>query len=105
MFYTYILRSTKNGRLYTGITNDLRRRFKEHNDRIGGYHTSRNAPFKLIFYEAYLNRKDAEEAELFFKSGYGREVLKSKLKNYFKTEPFRTAPLADRKSAGEADGE
>ena len=65
------------------MTNDLNRRFKEHNKKRGSIYTSKNAPFDLIFYEAYLNKKDASEAELFFKSGYGREVLKDKLKNYF----------------------
>lgn len=103
MFYTYVLRSIKNGRLYTGITNDLKRRFKEHNDKKGGYYTSRNAPFDLIFYEAYINRKDAENAELFFKSGYGREVLKEKLINYFKEYPFRS-DSSKNESAEEADG-
>ncbi|MEK7598493.1 MAG: GIY-YIG nuclease family protein [Patescibacteria group bacterium] len=82
MFYTYLLQSIKNKRLYTGITSDLRRRFKEHNDKRGGAYTSRNAPFDLIFYEAFIDKKDATEAELFFKSGYGREVLRDKLKNY-----------------------
>ncbi|EKE11308.1 MAG: hypothetical protein ACD_15C00108G0003 [uncultured bacterium] len=95
MFYTYVLRSIKNKRLYTGITNDLRRRFVEHNEKRGGHHTSKNAPFELIFYEAYIERKDAEEAELFFKSGYGREVLKDKLKYYFKKNPFRSVQLTD----------
>ncbi|OHA61921.1 MAG: hypothetical protein A2117_01045 [Candidatus Wildermuthbacteria bacterium GWA2_46_15] len=86
MWYVYILKSQKNKRLYTGITNDLKRRFSEHNSNRGGKYTSRNAPFKLIFYEAYSNKRDAAEAEKFFKSGYGREVLKKdKLKHYFET--------------------
>ncbi len=40
--------------------------------------------YKLIFYEAYINKLDAHKAEKFFKSGYGKEVLKDKLENYFK---------------------
>ena len=84
MFYTYVLVSLKNKRLYTGCTSDLKRRFKEHNEKRGGIYTSDNSPFELIFYEAYLNRKDAFKAEKFFKTGYGREVLKDKLENYFK---------------------
>ena len=83
MFYTYVLQSTKNERLYIGCTNDLKRRFHDHNKKHGSVYTSRNAPYKLIFYEAYLNKKDAATAELFFKTGYGREVLRDKLKNYF----------------------
>jgi len=86
MWYTYVLESKKNKKLYTGQTSDLKRRLKEHNSRNGGYYTSRNTPFKLIFYEAYTNKLDAIKAENFFKSGYGREVLKKdKIKYYFKT--------------------
>jgi len=85
MWYVYVLQSLKSIKLYTGITGDLKRRFNEHNSKRGGKYTSKNAPFKLIFYEAYLDKKDAVIAEKFFKSGYGREILKKdKLENYFK---------------------
>lgn len=84
VFYTYVLISLKNKRLYTGFTSDLKRRFKEHNEKHGGAYTSKAGPFDLIFYEAYINKKDAMSAEKFFKTGYGREVLKGKLENYFK---------------------
>lgn len=85
MWYVYIIKSEKNNKLYTGITNDLKRRIKEHNCKIGGKYTKKNGPFSLIFYEAFLNKKDAMKDELFFKSGYGRDVLKDKLENYFKS--------------------
>lgn len=83
MWYVYVLQSIKNNTLYTGITNDLKRRFSEHNRGHGGKYTEDNMPYELIFYEAYLNKKDAMKAEKFFKTGYGREVLKDKLKYYF----------------------
>jgi len=84
MWYLYILQSENNKKLYVGRTSDLKRRFNEHNSKRGGSYTSKNAPFKLMFYEAYLSKNDAINAEIFFKSGYGREVLKKdKLKNYF----------------------
>jgi putative endonuclease len=84
MYYTYVLKSLKNGRLYTGFTNNLKRRFEEHNEKRGGDYTSKAGPFELIFYEAYANKNDAMKAEKFFKTGYGREVLNDKLENYFK---------------------
>jgi len=31
MFYVYILKSEKDGKLYIGYTNDLKRRLEEHN--------------------------------------------------------------------------
>jgi putative endonuclease len=84
MWYTYILESQKNKRLYVGITDNLERRIQEHNDGIGGEYTKKNRPFKLIFYEAYSEKIDAFRVEKFFKGGYGREVLKKdKLASYF----------------------
>ncbi len=82
MYYFYVLKFHKNGKLYYGFTSDLKRRIKEHKSHNSDF-TSRNGDFDLIFYEAYLNKKDAQEAEKYFKTGHGREVLKNKLKNYF----------------------
>lgn len=84
MWYTYVLISLKNKRRYTGITSDLKQRLEEHNSGIGGEYTSKNRPFKLVFYEAFLAKKDAEKQERFYKTGYGREVLKEKIENSIK---------------------
>ncbi len=73
--------SVKNNRLYVGSTNNLRRRFDEHNKGIGGKYTRDNRPYKLIFYEAFLSEEDSIRQELFYKSGYGKEVLKGKIKD------------------------
>ena len=72
--------SLKNKRLYVGSTDDLKRRVVEHNSGIGGKYTRDNRPFKLIFYEAFLSKEDATRQEMFYKSGYGKEVLKEKIK-------------------------
>jgi putative endonuclease len=82
MFYTYILKSQKNNRLYVGSTDNLKRRFSEHNKGIGGTYTSKNRPFTLIYYEAYQLYSNAKASERFYKTGYGREVLKGKLKEF-----------------------
>lgn len=62
MFYLYILKSKKDGQLYTGSTNDLRRRFKEHNDGKV-FSTKARRPFELVYYEAYKSEKDARIRE------------------------------------------
>lgn len=79
-YYTYVLKSIKDKELYIGWTPDIRNRFKEHNS---GYVTSTRSrrPFKLIFYEAFLNKKDAVLREKFFKTGWGRRHLKLALSN------------------------
>ncbi|MDI6734008.1 MAG: GIY-YIG nuclease family protein [Patescibacteria group bacterium] len=85
MFYVYILKSLKNGKLYTGYTNDLRKRFKEHNDGKSTY-TKGRGPFKLIYYEACIDQDDARSRELYLKSGGGKRFIKSRLKRFL----FRT---------------
>lgn len=80
MWYTYNLISLKNKTLYTGFTDDINQRLTEHNSGIGGEYTSKNRPFKLIHYEAFLTKEEAMAQEKFYKSGYGKEVLKNKIK-------------------------
>ena len=62
MFYTYVMKSTKDNDLYIGSTNDLRRRLKEHNS--GSVRSTRSRiTFELIYYEAYRSEKDARARE------------------------------------------
>lgn len=79
MYYVYVLVSRMNKSKYIGSTNDLKRRIREHNEKQGGIYTKKYAPFDLAFYEAFLEKKDATKQELFYKSGYGREVLHDKI--------------------------
>ena len=85
MFYTYVLKSKKSGRLYTGYTNDLRKRFKEHNNKMSAY-TKYRGPYELIYYEACTDESDARSRELYLKAGKGKRYLKSRLKRFL----FRT---------------
>ena len=84
MFYVYYLESLKNKKHYLGYTDDLKRRFNEHNAGMGGDFTSKNGPWEIVYYEACPNKKDAQEAERYYKTGQGRMIIKRKLKNYFK---------------------
>ncbi|MEK7567339.1 MAG: GIY-YIG nuclease family protein [Patescibacteria group bacterium] len=81
MFYTYILKSKMNGRLYTGYTNDLRKRFNQHNEKRSKY-TKYRGPYNLIYYEACVDENDARSRELYLKSGRGKRYLKSRLKRF-----------------------
>ena len=53
-FYTYVLKCEKTGTFYTGTTDNLERRLKEH--KKGG-------DFRLIYYEAYQSEKAARQRE------------------------------------------
>lgn len=75
MWYVYILKSTVNGRYYTGSTNDLERRLNEHNTGKSKY-TSLTRPFILVHKEEYSTRLEAVRRERFLKTGKGREFSK-----------------------------
>ncbi|OGH37748.1 MAG: hypothetical protein A3B44_00580 [Candidatus Levybacteria bacterium RIFCSPLOWO2_01_FULL_38_21] len=75
MWYVYVLKSLKNGRHYTGSTNNLNRRIAEHNNGQTKY-TSQAGPFELIYKETYNTKLGASRRERFLKSGKGRELLK-----------------------------
>ncbi|MFZ6036422.1 MAG: GIY-YIG nuclease family protein [Patescibacteria group bacterium] len=75
MYVTYAIKSQTKKYLYVGLTNNLTRRLKEHNQ--GQNKTTRPyRPFKLVLQETYQSRIEARKREKQLKSGYGREYLK-----------------------------
>jgi putative endonuclease len=81
VYYTYILQSIKDLDLYTGFTKNLKLRFEKHNK---GFieSTKYRRPFRLIYYEACINKSDAEKREKYLKSYHGKMFLKRRLKSY-----------------------
>ncbi|MBI5127748.1 GIY-YIG nuclease family protein [Candidatus Roizmanbacteria bacterium] len=78
MFYTYVLKSIKDDKLYVGSTSDLKTRIKFHDQgRVTA--TKGRRPLKLIYYEACLTKDKAEERERYFKTGFGRGFLKNRI--------------------------
>ena len=84
-YHVYVLQSLKADWIYIGSTGDLRKRFKSHNNGEN-LSTKAYAPFKLIFYEAYKNKKDALRREEYFKTTKGKTTLRTMLKEYFQTK-------------------
>ncbi|MDO8668611.1 MAG: GIY-YIG nuclease family protein [bacterium] len=82
MYYTYVLRSKKDRKLYTGFTENLKLRFEQHQKGLVES-TKLRWPFELIYYEACLSKKDATHREKYLKTTYGKRYLKSRLKSYF----------------------
>jgi putative endonuclease len=80
--YVYVLKSLKLDWLYVGSTSDLKQRYRSHNNKEN-LSTKGYAPFNLIFYEAYLNKKDALRREEYFKTTKGKTTLKTMLREYF----------------------
>lgn len=82
MQYVYVLHSQRDGKLYIGCTNDLRRRLSEHNDGLVES-TKQRVPLKLIYYESCLNLRDAFHREKYLKSTYGHRYIRNRLRHYF----------------------
>lgn len=78
MFYTYVLRSTKDNDLYIGWTTDLKNRFELHNKGLVQA-TKHRKPLHLVYYEACLNKEKAIKREKYFKTGFGRRFLKERI--------------------------
>lgn len=83
MYYVYVLQSKKHDKLYIGYTTNLEKRVTKHNSGES-LSTKPYMPYRLIFYEAFLNKKDAKAREEYLKSGWGWRSIKKLLRNYLK---------------------
>ena len=82
MYTVYIIRNNK-GLIYKGYTNNLEKRMNQHNENTNFVsYTSKKGPWKLIYKELFNNEQQARTREKFFKSGKGREFLRSLLGAY-----------------------
>jgi putative endonuclease len=68
-YYAYIMTNKHNTVLYTGVTNDLRRRVWEHKEKLGGGFTSRYNISKLVYYEDTADVRAAIAREKQIKGG------------------------------------
>ena len=62
MNYTYILKC-KDYSLYTGWTNDLKKRITSHNAGKGAKYTKARRPVELVYYEEFQTREEAMKRE------------------------------------------
>ncbi len=76
MHYVYILQSQSTPKTYyTGKTNNLKRRFSQHNNAQCKT-TSKNIPWTVKNYFAFLSETKASEFEKYLKSSRGRRFAK-----------------------------
>ena len=66
VWYVYIVRC-RNDALYTGVTTDLARRVKEHNEGKGARYTRANGPVELVYSERAEGHAHALRRELAIK--------------------------------------
>ncbi len=66
MNYTYILRCSDDT-LYTGWTNNLKKRLKSHNEKTGAKYTKGRTPVRLVYFEEYNTKEEAMRREFAIK--------------------------------------
>ena len=84
-YYIYILECSDKT-LYTGYTNDLEKRVKAHNEGNGAKYTKSRLPVKLVYSEAFDDKKEAMSREWYIKHKLTREE-KINLINNQKKQP------------------
>jgi putative endonuclease len=72
LFYVYILSNIRNTVLYTGVTNDIKRRIYEHKMGMNDGFTKKYHINKLVYFEVfeYIDLAIAREKQI---KGYSRE--------------------------------
>jgi len=76
MYYVYVLKNVKTGKLYYGYSNNLKRRLAEHN---------KDGTWEVIYYEAYKVESDARRRERGIKnSGQAVSALKGRIRDSLK---------------------
>ena len=77
LFYSYILKSLKDGKYYYGHTNNLEKRLGKHNKgQVTA--TKYRTPFVLHYFETFFTKREANQRELFYKTIEGYIYLKEK---------------------------
>jgi putative endonuclease len=81
MHYVYLIVEKGTQKHYIGITSDLRQRLKRHNNSSGAKFT-KAGNWQLVYYEAFLSKKDAYQRERKLKQdGRGRRLLYQRVAN------------------------
>lgn len=66
MYYTYMLRCADQS-LYTGYTNDIKKRVKLHNEGKGAKYTRSKLPVELVYLEMFSSKSEAMKREIAIK--------------------------------------
>ncbi len=72
--YVYFLKSIKNGTYYVGVSNDVKRRLKEHNNGLSRF-TAPFRPYELKRVEKFTSIEDAYKRETFIKKKKSKKII------------------------------
>jgi putative endonuclease len=79
-YYVYIIYSEKCDRYYVGHSDDVERRFDEHNSGRGGKYTSSCKPWELMNTETYESKTSAVNREIEIKNKKSRKYIERLIK-------------------------
>lgn len=83
MYTVYVLENQNDKSWYIGQTDNLKRRLVQHNSGTGGRTTKmKSGLWKLMYAEAYCDKRDVLGREKFLKGGSGRKYLQKQLVYY-----------------------
>ena len=74
-YYVYIMTNKSNSVLYTGITNDIKRRVYEHKEKLKDGFTKKYNIQKLVYYEVFENPENAILYEKQIKGGSRKKKI------------------------------
>ena len=74
VYYVYFLKSKKNGKYYIGVSNDVKRRLKEHNNGLSKF-TAPFQPYELKRVEKFMKIEDAYKREIFIKKKRSKKII------------------------------
>ncbi|MEO0075130.1 MAG: GIY-YIG nuclease family protein [candidate division WOR-3 bacterium] len=77
-YYIYILTNKNNSVLYTGVTNNLKKRIYEHKEKAVSGFTKRYKINKLVYYEIFFDILSALTREKQIKEGSRENKIKTK---------------------------
>ena len=80
MYYVYILINLDRNKTYTGVTQDIQRRLKEHNQGKMAF-SRKFAPYNILYMEKFATSSEAYTKERFYKSTSGRRNIKNMLES------------------------
>ncbi len=75
-YFVYIMTNKNNTTLYTGVTNDLKRRVFEHKNKLVEGFTAKYNIIKLVYYEVYADIHEAIFREKQIKGGSRARKIK-----------------------------
>ncbi len=74
LYYVYFLKSLKDGSYYIGVSDNVQRRFKEHNNGLSKS-TKTKRPWEIVRVEKFNDIREAYQREKFLKAKKSKKII------------------------------